>query len=87
MSQEELVEQLEDRLVRRLRVEMAAVSLGDDRLLGEDDAAMLLGVHPKTLAAMRLAGEVAAGYIGRSPRYSLGVIRRLYRDLSTRKRP
>lgn len=70
-----------DTLVARLRVELSAMHLGDDRLLTEADAAALLGVHPKTLAAMRHAGEIPAGMIGRSPRYALGVIRRYAKEV------
>lgn len=72
----------EDRIVSRLRVEVAAIHLGDDRVVSEPEAASLLGVHPKTLASMRRSGEVPAGYLGRSPRYSLGVIRRMMREIA-----
>lgn len=71
-----------DTLVSRLRVELSAMHLGDDRLLTEADAARLLNIHPKTLAAMRLAGEIPSGMIGRSPRYALGVIRRYCREVA-----
>lgn len=80
MSEKDIHE-LEERLVKRLRVEMAAISLGDDRLLREEEAAELLRIHPKTLANMRRAGEIEAGYLGTSPRYSLGTIRRMMREV------
>lgn len=80
MSEKE-IQDLEDRIVSRLRVEMAAISLGDDRLLREEEAAELLRIHPKTLANMRRAGEIECGYLGVSPRYSLGTIRRIMREM------
>ena len=70
-----------EELVRRLRLELLAVSLGDDALMTEEEAAHLLDVHPKTLYRLRSSGELQAGFIGNSPRYSLGQIRRFSREL------
>ena len=79
MTPEEL-DQITDAVTSRLRVEMAALQLGDDRLLDEAEAAQLLGIHPDTLGRMRRAGEVSCIFVGRYPRYSLGIIRRLARQ-------
>ena len=78
MTPEEL-DQITDAVTSRLRVEMAALQLGDDRLLDEAEAAQLLGVHPKTLAIMRRAGEIGCIYVGRYPRYTVGMVRRVAR--------
>ncbi len=78
LSQHDLQAFKED-LKAELRVELMALHLGDDRVISEEEAASLLGVHPKTLAKMRRAGEIPAGYIGTSPRYTLGQIRELMR--------
>jgi hypothetical protein len=68
-------------LKAELRVELMALHLGDDRVISEEEAAGLLGLHPKTVAKMRRAGEIPAGYIGTSPRYTLGQIRALMRTV------
>ena len=68
-------------LLQELRVELMALHLGDDRTVTEAEAASLLGLHPKTLAKMRRAGEVPAGYLGTSPRYTLGQIRAMMRQI------
>ncbi|MFQ5570982.1 MAG: hypothetical protein ACE5G0_14985 [Rhodothermales bacterium] len=73
--------ELKDALTRELRVELWALHLGDDLLITEEEAARLLGIHPKTLGKMRLAGEVPAGYLGVSPRYTLGQIRAMMRGI------
>lgn len=78
LTQNDLLAFKED-LKAELRVELMALHLGDDRVISEEEAAGLLGVHPKTLAKMRRAGEIPAGYIGTSPRYTLGQIRALMR--------
>jgi len=70
-----------DDLKAELRIELMALHLGDDRVVSEEEAAGLLGIHPKTLAKMRRAGEIPAGYIGTSPRYTLGQIRALMRAM------
>ncbi|GIV82246.1 MAG: hypothetical protein KatS3mg051_1600 [Anaerolineae bacterium] len=76
---------LRETLLADLRVELMALHLGDDKLVTEPEAAALLGVHPKTLARLRRAGQIPAGYIGTSPRYSLGMIRRLMREIGAGK--
>ncbi len=68
-------------LLRELRTELLALHLGDDMTVTEAEAATLLGLHPKTLSKMRRAGEIPAGYLGTSPRYTLGQIRALMRRL------
>ena len=73
---------LETRLLGKLRVELMSIHLGDDMTLTETEAARLLGIHPKTLSKMRLAGEIPAGYLGISPRYALGQIRALMRRMA-----
>lgn len=78
MTPEDL-DTLADKVAGRLRVELAAIQLGDDMLLDEAEAAQLLGVHPDTLGRMRRAGEVGCVFVGRYPRYSLGMIRRIAR--------
>ena len=64
-----------------LREEIRSVQMGEDALLTEEEAARLLDVHPKTLYRLRQSGQIAAGYIGTSPRYSLGQIRRFAREI------
>lgn len=71
-----------DRVVARLRVELAALHLGDDRVVSEEDAAELLGVSLRTLRQMRADGKITAGAIGRSPRYGLGMLRRIMREVA-----
>lgn len=73
--------ELEDRIVHRIREEMIGAALGEDRLVTEEEAAHILGISSKELSRKRLAGEIPAGYIGRSPRYSIGVLRRYSREI------
>ncbi|HEX7072190.1 MAG TPA: helix-turn-helix domain-containing protein [Rhodothermales bacterium] len=64
-----------------LREEIRGVQMGEDALLTEEEAARLLGIHPKTLYKLRSTGQIRAGYINSSPRYSLGQIRRFAREV------
>jgi DNA-binding NtrC family response regulator len=73
---EEQIKRLEERIISRFRSEAIAAALGDDRLVTEGEAAEILGISPKELSRKRLAKEIPSGYIGRSPRYSIGILRR-----------
>lgn len=75
MSDEKLRE-LEDRIVERIRAESIGAELGDDRPLTEADAAAVLGISERSLREKRLHGEIPHFYIGRSPRYTIGILRR-----------
>ena len=74
-------QQFKAELLSELRVELMALHLGDDMTVSEEDAARLLGVSRRTVKRMADAGEIPRGYVGRDPRYSLGMIRRLMRSL------
>lgn len=74
-----------EELIRDLRVEVLALSLGEDLLIDEEEAARLLKISQSKLRKMRAAGEIRCGFIGDKPRYSLGQIRRYMRECFTRR--
>lgn len=80
---EAVAEAMERRMLGRLRAELMALQLGDDHVMTEAEAAQLLGVSDRTMRRLREEEELAAGKIGRSPRYSLGTLRRFARRIAT----
>ncbi len=77
-----IVCRLEERLLARLRVELMALHLGDDATVTEEEAARLLETSTRTMRRLRDEDELPYGKLGKSPRYSLGVLRRFMRRLA-----
>lgn len=80
---EKLQESLLASLLPQLRVELMALHLGDDQTVDEQTAAALLGCSARTMRRLRDEDEVSYGKLGKSPRYSLGALRRFMRRLAT----
>ncbi|MEM9666487.1 MAG: hypothetical protein AAF970_16245 [Bacteroidota bacterium] len=88
--QEHLTALLDERLGRfkgelkgELRAELMALHLGDDATVSEAEAADILGTSARSLRRAREAGQIEFGRLGKTPCYSMGMIRRLARRLAT----
>lgn len=75
------LKQFKDELLRDLRIQMLSLHLGDDYVVDEFEAARLIGVSYKTLYRKRKEGKIRSGILGGKHMYSIGMIRRIGRDI------
>ena len=74
--------ELREQLLSDLRVEMMAMHLGDDRLVGTYEAAELLDVSPRTVQRWHRDGKIGGVKTGKGLRMSLGQLRAFSRRVA-----
>lgn len=76
------LDDMRQKLLSDLRVEIMAMHLGDDRLVGTYEAAQLLDVSPRTVQRWHKAGKIGGVQTGKGLRMSLGQLRAFSRKVA-----
>ena len=76
------LDDMRQKLLSDLRVEIMAMHLGDDRLVGTYEAAQLLDVSPRTVQRWHRDGKIGGVKTGKGLRMSLGQLRAFSRKVA-----
>ena len=74
--------ELREQLLHDLRVELMAMHLGDDRLVGTYEVAEILDVSPRTVQRWHRDGKIGGVKTGKGLRMSLGQLRAFSRKVA-----